>query len=386
VSSSQIAVGRPAVVAAAGSERAARTRDITADILRGIGITGIVAIHLPLSAYQGKWFAVLLFFVVSGYLYRPAADWRGLGAWALRRTRSLLVPYTVFLAVTVAGWALVHALRPGTGDLSSQVSPRFATWASLLLGGRALTGCLAIYWFITCLLVTQLAFAVLHLGVRNPLARGAVLAGAYLLAHVESWRLSGPSMMVVPWSADSALFTLPFYAAGFYGKAFIQRQTAGTRSVEVAAMLACAGLLAAESLGLMHYRLDVRGMHYHALLLDLLIPGAFLLAVVGASHALVPLGVGRGLAAVGSASLAIMYLHLPLGKIVQGALAALPGVPVPVSILVLAAVELGVPLVLVRVVCSRSALLRFLLLGAPYRREEGAGSRKQGGREGAVEI
>ena len=72
------------------------------DIAKGIGITAVVLGHSGSSiAYYLYWFHMPLFFIISGYLFKPHEDWATLSNWLYKRTCQLLIPYLSFLIIIV---------------------------------------------------------------------------------------------------------------------------------------------------------------------------------------------------------------------------------------------------------------------------------------------
>ncbi len=344
-------------------------RDRAIDVLRGIGIICVVYGHFLPSAPTTPifWVHMPLFFALSGALYRPVAGWRAFGSWAAQRGRALLIPYAAFLLLTALAAALTARhestwyalLRP---DSVTEGAPATSPWLSLLLGGRAIGGVFVIYWFTTCLFVTQLLFAVLLLAIRPRLICAGLVAVAYVLAHVESALLAGPGRPVVPWALDTVLIALPFYALGFAGKRALSLDSRRARTATTLAVVAAVGLTACRAIGAFHYTLDLRALEYRHPALDLLVPVLFILALIPLSRRLARTRLGGGFALLGMTTMPIMYLHLPLAKAVIEAIRV--SRPTVVHALVLGIICLFVPAALARLLFARFRLLRIGLLGA----------------------
>jgi fucose 4-O-acetylase-like acetyltransferase len=83
-----------------------RERDVSIDVLKGIGIVVIVMGHLDASGIGGAFvtylysFNVALFFIVAGYMWRPKP---GIGFWqiAVQKFRQIYVPYTVLFVISL---------------------------------------------------------------------------------------------------------------------------------------------------------------------------------------------------------------------------------------------------------------------------------------------
>lgn len=115
------------------------------DLVRSIGILGIVAGHIWL--YPNVFFTwhVPVFFVLTGYLWRDRRPFRD----ELRaRVRSLLVPYLTWLAMVAVLW---EAYIRWSDWERARVGLR-----ELVLGGWYLKSPYSAYWFLTTLLLAAL--------------------------------------------------------------------------------------------------------------------------------------------------------------------------------------------------------------------------------------
>jgi fucose 4-O-acetylase-like acetyltransferase len=116
-------------------------------LVRIAGVVAIVAGH-ALRGWTYPWlftWHVPVFFVLSGYLWRPDRSWRD---ELIRRCRSLLLPYVSWLVVNCLIWfAVVRA----SGD-------RFParTWLKVLAGGAYLGYPPNAFWFVTALFIAAL--------------------------------------------------------------------------------------------------------------------------------------------------------------------------------------------------------------------------------------
>jgi acyltransferase len=181
----------------------------TIDTAKAIGIVLVVVGHTP-GTPAGLvpfiyTFHMPLFFFLSGYLLSPqraGAPWREA---LVRNTRSLLVPYAFFFAVSLAYWLMTR----GVGD-------RAARYAGLGLSdalygfATGLSSDLFVnppLWFFTCLFVCVL----LHAAWRQRLSAWQVALVSILPAiAVLAWQ--GDARL--PWGLDIAWVALLFYSAG----------------------------------------------------------------------------------------------------------------------------------------------------------------------------
>lgn len=306
------------------------------DVLKGIGIVAVVVGHISFNralVAQIFMFHMPLFFLVGGALHDPATPQR---AYLLAKARSLLLPYGCFLLIL---WPLELLLAVPDHSAGGRW-----TWtllgAPLLFGGQRLTGFASVFWFVTCYFLTQ---QLVHLLLRR--SRLPVCAAVGGLMLVLAWLLPE---LALPWGAQVVLVSAPLYLIGYAA-----RQVDLARWLPVSVLLTGAALL-----------LNVAGV---ANTFDLK-AGQFGVPVVTLASALAVVAVlavlaarihtsvaGRVLAALGGASMTIMFLH----QLVQLTMAKQLGV-MAAAPRVLAALLLCY---LAHVLISSSPLASRLLLG-----------------------
>jgi fucose 4-O-acetylase-like acetyltransferase len=187
-----------------GGERAAAAQRFEwVDVARGIGIVAVVIGHvwsrgLPHTLTYS--FHMPLFFLLSGYLFRPKP--------VIAFARSQLIwqglSYCAFLALLVAVDTLIEGSRGGRGI--------FHTWPQdlgrLAFGGSKLRGPFTVFWFLPCLIFARITFNALGARFPNPLDKSwwiiapVALAAAYLLGRASD--ISPLGLLTVP----MALFLL----------------------------------------------------------------------------------------------------------------------------------------------------------------------------------
>lgn len=129
------------------------------DIAKGIGIIAVVIGHSgSKEANLLYWFHMPLFFVISGFLFKPCLDWKSLLSWVNKRVRQLLIPYISFLGLIVV---VEFYLNNKYFNLYEIIK---AFFSNLFPGGRFIGGFYTPFWFITCLFVTQVVFAIILKG------------------------------------------------------------------------------------------------------------------------------------------------------------------------------------------------------------------------------
>ncbi|ASA23054.1 acyltransferase family protein [Paenibacillus donghaensis] len=321
-----------------------KPRELWMDAAKGLSIIFVVMGHSGDGAANLylSWFRMPLFFLLSGMVFKPVDPGRYLG-WAAKRTRGLMTPYFAYgLLLTVILLVTNLNLKLFAENI-----------ARLLYGGLSLTGPYGVFWFITCLLVTQLLFGyILRFSLRTQIT---IITACYLLAHLIS--LTFLRTYNLPWNMDVSLLALTYYAIGYYGKKTIPRLIASSAALPLLLVLS-SGLFWLQGAGVISYSLNLKYKEYDALVLDLLIPVVISLTICAAVY-LLSKRLPRPMSSLGNLgrnTITIMYLHLP----VNYALKHLFGVDyglVPFTLL-----GVGLPL-LVAAGVGRFPLLSKLYLG-----------------------
>lgn len=260
------------------------------DAAKGVGIILVVAGHVwtrgPVrdAIYA---FHMPLFFLLSGYLVRPAPMRRLIEAQA----RTLLVPFAVFSLLLVAADFAIEGARG--------VRPIFAGWGeaayTILLRTDLLRGPFGILWFVPCLFLARLLWNTLATRWPQPVA--PVWPAVVLVLLGSAW-LIGPG---VP--SPFGIAALPAALALFWVGQLWRRAPAissGAAFVIVVAALALLPFLPP---------LNLRGGDYAVPILSLaaatLVSIALCLALMRQRPPLL-----AALAWVGRASLVIMFVHI----------------------------------------------------------------------------
>ncbi|SEN48596.1 Fucose 4-O-acetylase [Duganella sp. CF517] len=268
------------------------------DVLKGIGIIAVVAGH----AYTWEnglilpfiyLFHMPLFFFLSGYLYKPSPD---LAEYFRKKTFHLLVPYAAFLLLLV----IVPEIYRFIATQNFVMYEAKLLIKNAVLGGHRLEGVAAVFWFVTCLFLTQQIFNFLVVRFRQGMLL-PVIALATALGFVNSWWYRAAQ---APLAANAVLAALPLFYAGYVFKRH--------EKARWITPLACfIGGLAVVSLkaGLANFY-DIKVTVYG-------IPGVTMVSALGITIALiavakqlarVPLA-ADGLVALGQASMVIMFVH-----------------------------------------------------------------------------
>ena len=158
---------------------------------------------------------VPIFFFLSGFLYRES-KYKSIRHLVRIRARTLLVPYFLFALLNAGIWLALHR-----SVLTQGWKPVLLSLAGQVIAGRRTDEdpYLIPYWFILCLFLTELIYALL--------VKAGNAIGARLWGHRLAWRVLFMAGVVsagfvfvnsghrsLPWSLDIALIAIAFYGAG----------------------------------------------------------------------------------------------------------------------------------------------------------------------------
>lgn len=276
------------------------------DVLKGLGITAVVAGHALPPAYARLvqylfWFHVPLFFVCSGYLFRPTDDFRGYLVKGLRR---LAVPYLVYL-VLLSLPAYVFYVQSGLAHPSAEHA-RYVEGVTfrLLYGGRDLTGRFMTFWFVSCLFFSRQVYNWLW----NRCARKeGVMAAVVGIGYVAGWFYNRCSFLpALPLGLEVVPLALLFMAWGHW----LARQSKSTAwgAWLAAGLIMIAVLL--DGLGVVAIHVNLKSGQTGPLMLGVACSISCVYLVILAARSLSRIGWLRPVFAdLGRASLVIMFLH-----------------------------------------------------------------------------
>jgi fucose 4-O-acetylase-like acetyltransferase len=189
------------------NEEATRQRLQWVDVLKGIGILAVVVAHIWQPSYKYLYlFHMPLFFFISGYLYKPVSDNK---KYFQKKSLQLIVPYISFL-LAIAFLKFLTSL-----DEQSFYESLVDFVKNLLkgiYGGKLLIEWFGVFWFITCLYLTQQLYNILYQRFGKDRLRFLILIILfYVLAYLNSMFFKN---IVFPWSVNVVALAIAFYYSG----------------------------------------------------------------------------------------------------------------------------------------------------------------------------
>ena len=278
-------------------------RDQKIDIARGIAIFSVVLGHIAtgLESHIIYLFHMPFFFILSGYFYRPEPQ---LGKYLNKKVLSLLIPYFIYLFIlkfSLISEVFLNLITTPSGETAHAFIKYLY---QLNYGGQTLRGTTGVFWFVTCLFLTQQLFNVIRTRTSSRPIMLAITGVLYGLAVFDQTRTAH---LVAPWALNIVGCAFLFYTVGaFYGHYLFQH-----KNKEItAAAIAIATLSIILIISGVKLSFDMKHAYYGYFLISPLAALSLtkLLALI-TEFLSKNTWTHRILAYVGTASLTIMYLH-----------------------------------------------------------------------------
>ena len=279
------------------------------DILKGIGILLVVFGHTAFGKASG-WiylFHMPLFFFISGLLFKKH---KPPGRYLGKKCVHLLVPYFTYLLLLnselILGLAsnlfkrCLNRLSPE--EFSEKLEFYSNYFASQFYGGTELTGNLSVFWFVTCLFITQQVFN-LTLAISHKVAGGVTLM-FFVLSTANQYTLR----IHLPWWMEVVGFSMMvFYIGPKWGELLTSHRVVLVVSFVLAIVFS--GIFFSTN----WLSLDVRQSNFGIPILSLVIAVSLILSLFRLSRIIsqnvTTKGLGIALAYLGKASMTIMFAH-----------------------------------------------------------------------------
>lgn len=182
------------------------------DVAKGIGILFVVFAHVnstpaPLKVIYS--FHMPLFFIMAGMLFNRS-NYQSFGAFLKRKVQTLICPYILFYLISILFDVVMDFIRNAQGIDLSDIGTQFLQMFINQGSGHIVIN--APLWFIPCLFVVEIAYYFI-----SKLSKPMIIvistlmttAGWFIMSDIINFDNS-----VIPWSLDSALFSIGFFALG----------------------------------------------------------------------------------------------------------------------------------------------------------------------------
>ncbi len=180
------------------------------DYAKALGMLTIIWGHTKLTGVSNEFvyaFHIPLFFFLSGMVFnRERYD--GFRQFFMRKVKTLLYPYLIFSVVTWAFWASYSYLTQA--PVKSYWMPLLQTFVAQGSGGFLEHN--VPLWFVTCLFVVEMLYWLISKlkDWQNIVISILCAVVGYLLVYqCKFW-----DFRLLPWSIESALMAMPFFALG----------------------------------------------------------------------------------------------------------------------------------------------------------------------------
>lgn len=279
------------------------------DCWKGIAIVTIVAGHIFSNLKVAEyiyWFHMPLFFFISGYLYKEKYDYL---AFFKKKFFHLIVPYISFLILfslpTVAAY-IQDFLQNQQSDSIYQLALFIF---KQLYGGQILTGNFGVFWFVTCLFFTQQLYNFIYTKFDSDRwLINIIMLNFYCLAMIDYWFFSDINF---PWNINVVLMALPFYWFGH----MVSKKPAVFNS-KTLVFIAVIPYLLQFLIGkwfLFEITFDMKYRSYGIPIINLIIAISGIIIIQYLAKILNKIKLFDSLTRqIGTASMAIMYLHQPI--------------------------------------------------------------------------
>jgi polysaccharide biosynthesis protein PslL len=280
-----------------------KARDLKIDIAKGIAIFSVVLAHIDtgLKSQIIYLFHMPFFFIASGYFHRVDRDEIG---YLQKKCTSLLVPYFVYLLIfnipRIFEFSFEALIEPSVETLKILLG----YIARLLHGGYLLKGSVGVFWFVTCLFLTQQLFNFISVRIQDKRRLFAIAIALYIVSTID--QLS-PGHLVLPWAANVVFGAFFFYALGsIYGNYIFKARSQLLIFLAVSVSVFSIVLV---SLGL-SLSFSMKQAYYGFFILSPLAAFSLTKLLVLVSSALSKVkGLAPMLSFMGQASITIMFVH-----------------------------------------------------------------------------
>lgn len=265
--------------------------------MKGLGILAVVAGHI----YGGEIsrnifiFHMPLFFFISGYLFNPTLEYK---KYFTKKVVHLLIPYFFFLIP-------LYVFLMGFPSLD--IKEIIIYFSRPIIGGRLLKGYFGVFWFVTCLFLTQQIMNYL-INKKNQKKILLLMLSMLIISYSNTYIF--PKIWL-PWNANVVLASLPIFYIGYiYRK--LNFKVNNILLVTLGAVVILFSFYYPENV------YDMKNAKYGIPIITLV---SSLIIILNIKYISIKLSnykfSYRVLSAIGKASMVIMYLHQTIEKLTK---------------------------------------------------------------------
>jgi fucose 4-O-acetylase-like acetyltransferase len=238
---------------------------------------------------------------MSGYLYRNKSDYF---AYFKRKFFHLLIPYLSFLILLSSHQYASYILNIWQQKGNYSINEVLKFTLNLVYGGENITGSLGIFWFVTCLFLTQQLYNLLYSRFgANRWLMITIMLGSYCLAMINCWFMQNVSF---PWSMNVVAMALPFYWIGHMAAS----SSINHAKAAILSMVIIVVALVIDNWALFDVTFNMKYRRYGIVIFNVVIALAGIIIIQQLAKILYKKNyIGSALSEIGKASMIIMYLH-----------------------------------------------------------------------------
>jgi len=174
------------------------------DIMKGLGMLAVVIGHIYVGEISRNIFIfhMPLFFFVSGYLFKPTFEYKN---YFFKKVVHLLIPYFSFL---------IPLYITFTDFPSLDIKEILRYFSRPIIGGVMLNGYFGVFWFVTCLFLTQ---QIMNYLINKLNSKKLLLLILVILIVSYSNKYMFPQVWL-PWNLNVVFHSIPIFYVGYIYK------------------------------------------------------------------------------------------------------------------------------------------------------------------------